>query len=435
MYEFVRQLYPICRSITGNGVRETLRIIGQRVPLQIREVPTGTKVFDWTIPREWNIRDAWVKDPSGRKIIELRNSNLHVVSYSVPVHKKLSLPELKKHLHSLPELPHLIPYRTSYYQATWGFCLSHNQQRELVEGEYEVFIDSSLEDGHLSFGEYLLKGQTTEEVLLSCHVCHPSLANDNLSGVALATALAQLLEGYDRRYSYRFLFVPGTIGAITWLALNEDFIRQIKCGLVVALVGDRGKLTYKKSRQRCAEIDQAALHVLGHSGAAYEVQDFSPYGYDERQYCSPGIDLAVGSLTRTPYGRYLEYHTSGDNLDFLSADALEDSLQAYLSILHVVDTNRRYRNQYPKCEPQLGRRGLYSELGGQSDGKELEMALLWVLNFSDGEHSILDIAARSGKPFAQLARAARLLERAGLLKESMEREEIRGVERPIESGG
>jgi aminopeptidase-like protein len=420
MYALVRDLYPICRSITGDGVRQTLGLVGQHIPLNIQEVPTGTKVFDWTVPKEWNIRDAYIKDASGSRIVDFNNSNLHVVSYSLPVHEKISLGELKKHLFTLPDKPDWIPYRTSYYRESWGFCLSHKQYGELREQEYEVCIDSSLEDGNLTLGEYYLEGEDLDEILISCHVCHPSLCNDNLSGIALSTQLAQHLARCRRRYSYRFLFSPGTIGAISWLALNERHVKRIKHGLVVALVGDNGNLTYKKSRQGNADVDRAVMHVLEYSGNPYEILEFSPYGYDERQYCSPGFDLPVGSLTRTPHGRYAEYHTSADNLELVRPEALADSLSKYLATLFVLEKNRVYVNQNPKCEPQLGRRGLYREMGGFADGKEIELAMLWVLNLSDGDHSLLDIAHRAGLPFHLIERAAGLLRKNDLLTEVSE---------------
>ena len=312
MYGLVEELYPICRSITGEGFRQTMNRLRQEIPLAIHEVPTGTAVFDWTVPKEWNIRDAWVKNARGERVIDFRKHNLHVVSYSVPMHRKMRLEELKKHLHSLPEQPELIPYRTSYYTENWGFCLPHNDLLRMGDGEYEVCIDSTLQAGHLTFGEYHVQGQIAEEILISCHSCHPSLCNDNLSGVAVATFLAKHLSSATPRYSYRFLFIPGTIGSITWLSLNEERGRAIKHGLVLTCVGDRGGLAYKTSRRGDAEIDRAASHVLKHSGQQHEIQEFSPYGYDERQYCSPGFNLAVGCLMRTPHGRFPEYHTSAD---------------------------------------------------------------------------------------------------------------------------
>ncbi len=415
MIDFIAEAYPICRSITGDGVRRTLAMIRERIPLEIREVSTGTRVFDWTVPKEWNIRDAWIKDPFGRKVVDFQDCNLHVLSYSVPVHERLPLAELKKHLFTLPDKSDLIPYRTSYYKEAWGFCLRHRTLGELPDGEYEVLIDSTLADGSLTYGECLLPGDSEREVLLSTHVCHPSLCNDNLSGIAVMTELARELQSRPRRrYSYRFIFIPGTIGSITWLALNEV---KIDHGLVAANLGDAGTFHYKKSRQGNAEIDRAVLSVLRSSGEPFGVEEFVPFGYDERQYGSPGFNLAVGSLTRTPYGRYPEYHTSADNLDFISPEALEGSLHTYLAVMDALEGNRRYRNLNPKCEPQLGRRGLYRTIGGDESGRARELALLWVLNLSDGEHDLLAIAERSGMSFAAIRQAADALLEVGLLEE------------------
>jgi aminopeptidase-like protein len=418
MHEWMAELYPICRSITGDGVRETLALIKQQIPLTVHEVASGTKVFDWTVPKEWNIRDASVRKADGERVIDFRKSNLHVLNYSVPVRARMSLEELKPHLFPLPEHPGWIPYRTSYYEERWGFCLSQDQLMRLGDGEYEVCIDASLEDGHLTYGEYYLEGETTDEVLMSCHVCHPSLANDNLSGVALVTFLARYLSTLPLRYSYRFLFIPGTIGSITWLSMNEPNVGRIRHGLVVACVGDAGQSTYKKSRRGDAEIDRAVIHVLKHSGAPYEVLDFSPYGYDERQFCSPGFDLSVGCLMRTPYGRFPEYHTSADNLAFVHPFALGDSLVKGLAVVEVLEGNRTYVNQNPRCEPQLGKRGLYRMIGGRTDAGLDELAMLWVLNLADGKHTLLDIAERSGQPFAALRIAADALVAHGLLTEA-----------------
>jgi aminopeptidase-like protein len=417
MHAFVAAAYPICRSITGDGVRRTLAMVGERIPLAIHEVPTGTPVFDWTVPREWNIRDAWIKDPRGEKVIDFKRSNLHVLNYSVPVHEKLPLTELRRHLFTLPEQPDRIPYRTSYYREAWGFCLSHHQLLSLQEGEYEVCVDATLADGSLTYGECFLPGASTREVLISCHVCHPSLANDNLSGIAVATWLARELAGLRLRHSYRFVFIPGTIGSIVWLAQNEATVGRIAHGLVAANLGDPGNFHYKKSRQGDAAIDRAVQRVLRDSGEEHGIADFIPFGYDERQYCSPGFDLPVGSLTRTPYGRYAEYHTSGDDLDFVRPESLAGSLRTYLAVVDVLEGDGRYLNLNPKCEPQLGRRGLYRAIGGDAQEREREMALLWVLNLSDGGHSLLDIAERSGLTFAAVREACDALLEAGLLRE------------------
>ena len=415
IYDLAAELFPINRSLTGAGVRQSLELLKRHVPLQIREVATGTKVFDWEVPREWTIRDAYVKDASGRRVIDFRNCNLHVVGYSRPIHTTVSLPELKRHIFTLPDQPDLIPYRTSYYAEFWGFCMSQTQLDSLDDGDYEVLIDATLEDGQLTYGEYLLEGQTQEEVLLSAHICHPSLANDNCSGLALLAILAKYLKDGNPRFSYRFLFAPGTIGAITWLARNEANVSRIKHGLVMSCVGDGGGPTYKKSRRGNAVIDQAMCHVLRHSSPAAAIQDFTPYGYDERQYCSPAFDLPVGLFQRSQYGTFPEYHTSADDLQFIRPHHLGVSFQILTSVLEVLEEDRHYLNLSPKCEPQLGRRGLYSAIGGDQSSPEKSMAMLWVLNLSDGSHTLLDIAERAALPFAIIREAASLLKSHGLL--------------------
>jgi aminopeptidase-like protein len=414
IHALIRELYPICRSITGDGVRRTLARLQQEIPLQVHEVPSGTRVFDWTVPREWNIRDAWVKNSRGERVIDFRRHTLHVMSYSVPVHRTMSLAELRPHLHTLPDQPDLIPYRTSYYQENWGFCLPHRQLEQLPEDQYEVCIDATLADGHLTYGECVLPGETDEEVLVSCHVCHPSLCDDNLSGVAVATFLARHLADLPRRYGYRFLFIPGTIGSITWLSRNEERARAIRHGLVLTCIGDRAGFTYKASRRGNAAIDTAVRHVLRHGGRDFTALDFSPYGYDERQYCSPGFDLPVGCLMRSHYGQFPQYHTSADDPTFVAPLQLADAFATVLSVFEVLEHDRRYCNLNPKCEPQLGRRGLYGAMGGLGI-QGLEMAMLWVLNLSDGRASLLDIAERSGLPFGTIDAAAQLLLRHELL--------------------
>jgi aminopeptidase-like protein len=415
IHDLVRELYPICRSITGDGVRETLSRLGRYLPLQVHEVPSGTRVFDWVVPREWNIRGAHVSNSSSQKVIDFENSNLHVLSYSVPIRERMLLRDLRPHLHTLPERPDWIPYRTSYYNEAWGFCLSQRQFDALADDEYEVVIDSTLEDGFLTYGEAVMSGEISDEILISCHTCHPSLANDNLSGLGVAAFLAQALATTPHRYTYRFLFVPGTIGSITWLSRNEDKVPGIKHGLVLACVGDPGAPSYKRSRRGNAEIDRAALHVLAHSCRPFRERGFSPQGYDERQYCSPGFDLPVGCFSRTPHGQFPEYHTSADNLDFVRPEALHESFQICLEILQVLEKNQTYKNLFPKCEPQLGRRGLYRRTGGFSNTEKEELALLWVLNLSDGNHALLDIAERAQMPFSVIERAANDLVQHGLL--------------------
>lgn len=415
MKGWMAELYPICRSITGPGLLQTLQWIARRAPLTIHSVPSGTQVFDWRVPDAWEIRDAWIKGPDGRKVVDFRDLNLHVVNYSPPVHETMSLEQLRPHLHTLPDHPDWVPYRTSYYQRRWGFCLAHRVLEQLPPGPYEVFIDSTLAPGELHHGEAVLPGAAEDEVLLSCHVCHPSLCNDNLSGLVVAVSLAELLGRVRRRYTYRFLFLPGTIGSITWLARNPEAVERIRHGLVLACLGDPGRFHYKRSRRGQAEIDRAVLHVLKMRGRPFEALDFSPYGYDERQYNSPGFNLPVGALSRTPHGRFPEYHTSADNLELVTPEALAESLAVHLEICDVLEGNVAYRNLNPRCEPQLGRRGLYEGLGGSEEARQREMALLWVLNLSDGDHSLLDVAERAQLPFRIVREAADALLRVDLL--------------------
>lgn len=417
MHTFMAELYPICRSITGEGVRKTLRAIQKRIPLKMYEVPSGTKVFDWMVPLEWNVADAYVMSQEGKRVIDFNAHNLHLMSYSSPVRMKMSLADLRPHLFTLPDHPEWIPYRTSYYQESWGFCLRHADLEQLADDEYEVVIDSSLQAGSLTYGETYLQGETSDEVLISCHVCHPAICNDNLSGITLAVKLAETMAMRPRRYSYRFLFIPGTIGSITWLAQNEQTVSRIKHGLVLTGVGDAGNITYKKSRQGNAEIDRAMAHVLRHSGETSTIIDYFPYGYDERQYCSPGFDLPVGCFMRTPHGQYPEYHSSADDLDFVKPDSLARSYTECLGVFDLLEGNRTYINQNPKCEPQLGRRGLYRAVAGQQEKQWTELALFWVLSASDGHHTLLDIAERADLPFGKIESAAEALLEVGLLKE------------------
>jgi aminopeptidase-like protein len=430
MHALIEDLYPVCRSITGDGFRSSLRRLAELIPIEVSEVPTGTAVLDWTVPKEWNISDAWIADASGRRVVDFRASNLHVVSYSMPVHARMSLADLRPRLHTLPANPDVIPYRTTYYSEDWGFCMAQSVLDALPEGEYEVCINSTLAPGSLTYGECVLPGATTDEVLISVHSCHPSLANDNLSGMAVAVSLARALSGTLRRHTFRFLFIPGTIGSITWLALHKAEVSRIRHGLVLSCLGDPGHSTYKRSRRGDAPVDRAAGHVLGRAGT-HAMLDFVPYGYDERQYCSPGFDLPVGCLMRTPNGRFPEYHTSADGLDFVTADALSDSLAKALAIVEILEHDCVYQNLSPYGEPQLGRRGLYKNTGGDAPAL-FEMALLWVLNFSDGQHSLLQIAERAGLPFATIRVAADALRDSGLLG-AIDARESRGAAGDVRS--
>ncbi len=409
MIEFITDLFPICRSITGKGTRETLQRIAGRIPLKLTEIPTGTRVFDWEIPQEWNINDAYIIDPKGNKIVDFQNLNLHVLNYSTPFNDKVDLKTLKEHLFTIPEKPSLVPYRTSYYSENWGFCLSHNQYLSLEDGEYEAVIDSSLTSGSLTYGEAYFKGESEEEMLISTHICHPSLCNDNLTGIAVCTFLADYLSKIGHHYSYRFLFIPGTIGAIAWLAQNEKRLDKIRYGLVASLLGLDARFTYKRTRAGNAKIDTIVEYVIGKGGKKHDVIDFIPYGYDERQFCSPGINLPVGNVTRIPFGEYPEYHTSADNLDLISANALYDSYLTLQEIITHVEGDRSYVNLFPKCEPQLGKRGLYDNIGGRNDSKTMQLAFLWILNFSDGNYSLTDICMKSGIKLETLVEATDLL--------------------------
>ena len=410
MHALMTELFPICRSLTGDGVRATLSILEREIPLEWTEVPSGTQVFDWTLPREWNISDAWIAAPDGERVVDFRRSNLHVLGYSTPVRARLPLSELREHLFTHPENPEWVPFRTSYYVENWGFCLSGHQLEQLADGEYEVVIDSSLVDGSVTYAELLIPGDVSDEVLLSTYVCHPSLCNDNLSGIVLMTALAKALGSMALRHSYRFLFGPGTIGPLCWLWKNEAQLDRVKHGLVLSCAGDPGPPTYKRSRRESAEIDQAAANVVRAAGG--DALPFEPWGGDERQFCSPGFDLPIGALTRTPPDRFPGYHSSADDLDFVRPEFLADSFRRCLEIIDILETNTRYRNLNPKGEPQLGKRGLYRSVAG---GSSTEKALLWVLNLSDGAHSLLDISDRSGIPYQAIRQAACDLEKQTLL--------------------
>jgi len=410
----LRELYPLCRSITGDGTRATLDVIERFIPLSRTEVPSGYKAFEWEVPLEWNVRDAWVCNAAGDRVVDFQRHNLHVVNYSTPVRQRMSLEQLRPHLFSLPEHPDWIPYRTSYYSPSWGFCLTHRQLEALAPGEYEVCIDATLLPGALTIAEAVLPGDSSDEVLVFTHVCHPSLANDNLSGIAVAALLAQQLAERPRTLTYRFVFAPTTIGSITWLSMNETRVGRIRHGLVLASLGDRGPFVYKQSRRGDAVVDRVAAYALSHKAGA-TVERFSPYGYDERQFCSPGFNLPVGRLTRTPNGRYPEYHTSADNLDFISADAIREALELCVGLCAMLESNQAYVNLAPKCEPRLGPRNLFRNLGGRGPS-ELEHAVLWALNMSDGSNDPLEIAVRSGIPYPVVIRAVHALRDAGLLR-------------------
>jgi aminopeptidase-like protein len=413
--EDIQTLFPLCRSVTGEGLRQSLAFLRKYVDLTLEEVPTGTTVLDWKIPPEWTIRDAYIKDLTGTRVVDFQKSNLNIVQYSIPVRCRMTLEELTDHLHSLPEQPDLIPYRTSYYEENWGFCLSQNSRDALCAGDYEVCIDSTLEPGSLTYGEFFVPGEIEEEFVFSAHSCHPSLCNDNLSGMLVMAKLAQIISNTSMRYSYRFIWAPGAIGAITWLSRNEARLQRIRHGLILSCLGLSDKTTYKKSRKGNHEIDRAFAQVAGELNEPTEIREFSPVGYDERQYCSPGFDLPFGCFMRVPNGEFPEYHTSADNPSLIDARAMVGSLETLVRLVHLVDSNRSFKNLFPKGEPQLGKRGLYNKMGGFVDTQSRQLALLWVLNLSDGNNSLLDISERSDLPYQLIEQAAQKLKQSGLL--------------------
>ena len=412
LYAAMEELFPIPRSLTGDGVRSTLAILGRSIPVDVVELPTGTQVFDWTLPREWNVREAWVEGPDGARIIDVADSPLHLLGYSTPVDKTLDREELRRHLFTDPRNPDVVPYRTSYWTERWGFCTTRRIADGLTEGMYHARIDSTLEDGHVTYGEVAFGGAERAVFLISTTICHPSLANDNLSGIVLLAGLARILGQQRLRHSFRLVWSPGTIGPLCWLHSNPDLVPRIRHGFAVSCVGDPGPLTYKRSRRAAAEVDDAAAAVLRHFPEA-RLRDWSPYGGDERQFCSPGFDLPFGALSRTPADAFPEYHSSADDLELVQPGALGDSLHAALTIIDALERNEKYVSTSPYGEPQLGRRGLYRSVAG---GSSEESAVLWVLSLSDGSSSLVDIAGRSGLPFASIRAAADSLLGADLLR-------------------
>ncbi len=406
------ELFPIPRSLTGDGVRQTLAVLARDVPLEVIETPSGTPVFDWTVPREWNLRRAWIEAPDGSRVVDTADSPLHVLGYSTPVDAVVGLDELRDHVFTHGDDPDLIPYRTSYWTEQWGFCMSRRRLESLEEGNYRVVVDATLEDGSLTSGEVNLRGATDAEFLLTTHVCHPALANDNLSGVVLLWALAKTLATQQLTHTFRLLWSPGTLGPLCWLARNIDTLGRVEHGLVVSCVGDPGPLRYKRSRQGDAQIDRASSYVVARDPANI-VSDWQPTGGDERQFCSPGFDLPVGTLSRTPHGLFPEYHSSADNLSLVTPEALGTAFNTALTIVDLLETNASYRNLSPYGEPQLGKRGLYQSV---PDGTNPELAYLWVLNLSDETNDLLAIAERSGLPFEAIRSAAETLEQHDLLE-------------------
>jgi aminopeptidase-like protein len=418
MWRLLRELFPICRSITGDGVRKTLSILGREIPLVQHCFPSGSQCYDWEVPLEWNIDGAWLRFEDGTEILNFAQHNLHVLGYSQPVDGWFTLDELRPHLFTLPEQPNVIPYVTSYYRDKWGFCLSHRDMALLKPGRYHARIESRLSPGELVLGEAFLPGRTEREILISCYICHPSMANDSLSGVVLAAELYRELSKSSQLFSYRFVFLPETIGAIAYLSrFGQRLKSALHAGLVVTCVGDSGPFHYKQTRCGTHLLDRVVANVLQHGKWPHEIRSFWPLGSDERQYCSPGFNMPVGSLMRSVYGEFPEYHTSADNLDFVSASALVESLQVYRDVLRALEGNQKCLTTVPFCEPQMGRRGLYPMVGDKAEKSALIQRYMWILNLSDGNNSLLDIAERMGEGLLAVIEAAGNLKRAGLLEE------------------
>jgi aminopeptidase-like protein len=405
------RLFPINRSLTGMGNRQTLEILSEIVQLKIHEVPSGTKCFDWTIPPEWNVKEAWIKDSRGEKIVDFKSTNLHLMGYSEPFEGKLRLSELTPHLYTLPDYPEVIPYKTSYYKRQWGFCLTHKQFLALKDDLYDIKIDAEFNsEGSMIYGEAFIKGRSEKEILFSTYICHPALANNELSGPLVTAFIYKNLAGKDLNFSYRFLFIPETIGSIFYLSRFGDSLKKnLIAGFVVTTIGDSGAFTYKRSRQGNTLADRAAELVLKQTEDDFIIEDFFPYGSDERQYCSPGFNLPVGSLMRTRYGKYWQYHTSADNKSFISFEAMEKSVQKYLDIVELIEENKTYLNKSPFCEPKLSSRGI--QFSSEADLN----AALWLLNLTDGDHDLIDISNRSNLNYRKLISIAHLLKEKDLI--------------------
>jgi aminopeptidase-like protein len=411
MHDLMVKLFPITRSLTGNGVRETLGILNSHIPINCVEVKTGTKAFDWVVPKEWNIKDAYIKDSKGKRIVDYNKSNLHVVGYSTPIKIIIKINALLKKIHTLKDQPSVIPYTTSYYKEDWGFCIAHNDLKLFKDDQYEVCIDSTLKSGSLTYGEIYIKGRSNKEILLSCNICHPSMANNELSGPILVTFLAKYLLKINKnlKYSYRILYLPETIGSIVYLSKHyKEMKKNVIGGYTVTCAGDPGEFSYLMTPYENSLVDRITLHVLKHSGFPYKIYNYLDRGSDEMQYGSPNIGLRIGSLMRSKYREYPEYHTSADNLDFVKPESMADSLGMYLRCLSVFENNEKYKYLI-YCEPQLGRRGLYHNLSTVENVKS-NFTILDLIAYTDGDNDLLSIAESINKPIFDLYNLAKELE-------------------------
>jgi len=419
MHEQCKTLFPIYRSITGDGFRQSLAILGERwSELKIVEIPTGTKSFDWDVPKEYNIKDAYIIAPNGEKICDFEQSNLHVLGYATPVNKVVSLEELQAHLFSLPEQPNAIPYITSYYKERWGFCNKHEEREKLVEGNYRVVIDSELKDGHLTYGELIIKGRTDKEIFLSTYLCHPSMANNELSGPVVTSALADwILSLTEREYTYRIVFIPETIGSITYLSRNLEVMKKnIIAGFNITCIGDDRCYSYLPSRDGHTLSDRAVIHALTYIDPEFKRYTWLDRGSDERQYCAPGVDLPVATVMRSKYGEYPEYHTSLDDLNVVTASGLEGGFNAAKQAINIVENNV-YLKVNVLGEPQLGKRGLYPNLSTKESGSTVR-AMMNLISYCDGSKTLLDIAELIGEPFYKLENILKPLVEHGLISSS-----------------
>ena len=416
MYSWAKELFPLNRSLTGNGVRQTLTFIKSQIPeLQIHEVPSGTKAFDWVVPLEWNLRDAYIEDPDGQKIIDFKDNNLHVVGYSLPLDKTVPRDELDLYVHSLPDQPNAIPYVTSYYKESSGFCISHNQLQSIGPGPFRLYIDSELSSGYMNYGEVFIEGETSEEVLLSTYICHPSMGNNELSGPVVAMALIKYIKSLrKRKYSYRILFTVETIGTIYYISKHLDALkRKVIAGWVLTCIGDNRAYSYVPSRQKDSYTNIISKRVLDDIGETYVEYSWLDRGSDERQYCSPGVDLPIGSLMRTKYGEYPEYHTSLDDMTVISPEGLFGGFKMLMDAIEILESNSNYKNLLP-CEPQLGKRGLYPNTSTKSSGHKIRDQMN-VISFLDGQHDLISIANICGVKYTYVRTLVQKLVDAGLV--------------------